>query len=78
MHVFPNLGLILIYSLDHCQLVEDIINVEQGCGCRFERIEKSVVGFAKVAPEAFVALIDITRLYAVILQNRTRAKFFVN
>lgn len=63
MHVLPDLSLILVHSLDHCQLVENIIDVEQGCGCCLEGIEKSVIGLAKAVSKASVALVDITRLY---------------
>lgn len=62
MQVFPDLGLILIHSLDHLELVEGIINVKQGCGRRFEGIQKPVVGLAKIVSKAFVALVDVSRL----------------
>lgn len=46
VQVLPDLGLVLVYPLDHFELIEDIIDVEQGCGCRFEGIQKPVVRFA--------------------------------
>lgn len=62
MHVLPDLTLILIHSFDHCKLVQDIIDVEQGCSRCSEGIEKPIVGFPKVVSKCFIALIDVTRL----------------
>lgn len=72
MQVFPDLGLVLIHSLDHFELIEGIIDVEQGSGCRFKGFQKPVVGLAKVVSEAFVASVDIPRLHPVVFQNSSK------
>lgn len=70
VQIFPDLSLILVYTLDHFELVEGVIDVEQGCGCCFEGIQKSVVRFAQVVSKALVALVDVPGLKSLQLQNR--------
>lgn len=67
MQVLPDLSLILIHSLDHFELVEGIVDVEQGCGCRFEGFQEPVVGLAEIVSEAFVALVDVPGLHPVLI-----------
>ena len=69
MQVLPDLSLILIYSLDHCKLVEDIIDVEQGGSRRSEGIEKPVVGLPKVVSKSFIALVDVARLQMISVRS---------